>query len=94
VHHNAVDRHLATRADQPTLIYVSVKTGIETYSFADLRAEVQLAATSLWRGREQRRPRATLHAMIAGDVCKACAHRGDSLRGVRAVSPAAPGVAH
>jgi propionyl-CoA synthetase len=35
-----VDRHLAnTRADQPSLIYVSSETGIgSTYSFADLHA--------------------------------------------------------
>lgn len=46
--HNAVDRHLATRADQPALIYVSSETGIEmTYSFADLHAEVQRMAASL-----------------------------------------------
>ena len=46
--HNAVDRHLATRAEQPALIYVSSETGIEkTYSFADLHAEVQRMAASL-----------------------------------------------
>ncbi|MDO9405397.1 MAG: propionate--CoA ligase [Polaromonas sp.] len=46
--HNAVDRHLTTRADQPALIYVSTETGIEkTYSFADLHREVQRMAASL-----------------------------------------------
>ena len=46
--HNAVDRHLATRAEQPALIYVSSETDIEkTYSFADLHAEVQRMAASL-----------------------------------------------
>src|SRR5688500_7434988 len=35
--HNAVDRHLADRADQPALIYVSTETGQErTYSFREL----------------------------------------------------------
>ena len=46
--HNAVDRHLATRADQAALIYVSSETGIEkTYSFAELHAEVQRMAAGL-----------------------------------------------
>ena len=43
--HNAVDRHLAERADQPALIYVSTETNTEvTYSFAQLSDEVQRMA--------------------------------------------------
>lgn len=46
--HNAVDRHLATRADQPALIHVSTETGTErTYNFAQLHEEVQRTAASL-----------------------------------------------
>lgn len=46
--HNAVDRHLATRAEQPALIYVSTETGQErTYSFRELHAEVQRMAAVL-----------------------------------------------
>ena len=46
--HNAVDRHLATRADQAALIYVSSETGVEkTYTFAELHLEVQRMAASL-----------------------------------------------
>jgi propionyl-CoA synthetase len=46
--HNAVDRHLATRPDQPALIYVSTETGAErTYTFRDLHGEVQRAAAAL-----------------------------------------------
>ena len=46
--HNAVDRHLASRGDQAALIYVSSETGQEkTYTFKDLRAEVQRMAASL-----------------------------------------------
>lgn len=46
--HNAVDRHLATRADQPALIHVSTETGAErTYTFAELHAEVQRMAAVL-----------------------------------------------
>ncbi|HEV7578188.1 MAG TPA: propionate--CoA ligase [Caldimonas sp.] len=46
--HNAVDRHLATRAAQRALIYVSTETGQERiYSFAELHAEVQRMAAVL-----------------------------------------------
>lgn len=46
--HNAVDRHLAQRAAQPALIYVSTETGQErSYSFAQLHAEVQRMAAVL-----------------------------------------------
>ncbi|MEJ7687860.1 MAG: propionate--CoA ligase, partial [Variovorax sp.] len=46
--HNAVDRHLAIRGDQPALIYVSTETGTEkSYSFKDLHVEVQRTAASL-----------------------------------------------
>jgi propionyl-CoA synthetase len=47
--HNAVDRHLATRADQNALIYVSTETGQERiYSFRELHAEVQRLAAGLF----------------------------------------------
>ena len=43
--HNAVDRHLADRADQAALIYVSTETDTEvTYSFRQLNDEVQRMA--------------------------------------------------
>jgi propionyl-CoA synthetase len=46
--HNAVDRHLKDRADQPALIYVSSETGAErTYTFRQLHGEVQRAAAAL-----------------------------------------------
>ena len=46
--HNAVDRHLALRADQPALIAVSTETGKEVvYSFRALHSEVQRMAASL-----------------------------------------------
>ncbi len=46
--HNAVDRHLASRADQPALIAVSTETGQEqVYSFAQLHLEVQRMAASM-----------------------------------------------
>ena len=46
--HNAVDRHLAARADQAALVFVSTEVGIErTYSFGELHAEVQRMAAML-----------------------------------------------
>jgi propionyl-CoA synthetase len=43
--HNAVDRHLATRAQQDALIYVSTETGIERrYTYESLHAEVNRMA--------------------------------------------------
>ncbi len=46
--HNAVDRHLKTRADQSALIFVSTETNEErVYSFRELHAEVQRMAASL-----------------------------------------------
>ncbi|TSE29776.1 Acetyl-coenzyme A synthetase [Tepidimonas thermarum] len=46
--HNAVDRHLATRADQNALIYVSTETNTErAYTFGELHVEVQRMAAIL-----------------------------------------------
>jgi propionyl-CoA synthetase len=46
--HNAVDRHLAVRADQSALVYISTETGVErTYSFRELHAEVNRCAAML-----------------------------------------------
>ena len=53
--HNAIDRHLATRADQNALIFVSTETDEErVYSFRELHAEVQrMAAILLAQGVKQ-----------------------------------------
>jgi len=46
--HNAVDRHLAARADQNALIFVSTETDTERcYSFRELHDEVQRMAATL-----------------------------------------------
>jgi propionyl-CoA synthetase len=46
--HNAVDRHLRTRGEQPALIYVSSETNQErVYTFQQLHAEVQRMAAVL-----------------------------------------------
>ncbi|MBY4596062.1 propionate--CoA ligase [Ottowia caeni] len=46
--HNAVDRHLKDRADQPALIFVSTETDQEkVYTFRELHGEVQRMAATL-----------------------------------------------
>jgi propionyl-CoA synthetase len=46
--HNAIDRHLATRAEQPALIFISTETGQRrSYSYADLAREVGCCAAML-----------------------------------------------
>ena len=46
--HNAVDRHLATRADQSALTYISTETGAEkSYTYRQLAAEVNRFAAML-----------------------------------------------
>ena len=46
--HNAVDRHLLARAEQPALIAVSTETCTEkVYSFAELHTEVQRMAAAM-----------------------------------------------
>ena len=46
--HNAVDRHLADRAYQPAVVFVSTETNTEkTYSFHQLHTEVQCMAAIL-----------------------------------------------
>jgi propionyl-CoA synthetase len=46
--HNAVDRHLATRGDQPALLYISTETGQSArYTYRDLHAEVNRCAAVL-----------------------------------------------
>lgn len=46
--HNAVDRHLPSRGEQPALVYVSTETDQErTYSFRQLHSEVQRMAAVL-----------------------------------------------
>jgi len=46
--HNAVDRHLAKRAQQPALIFISTETGQQrTYTYAQLADEVNRCAAML-----------------------------------------------
>jgi propionyl-CoA synthetase len=46
--HNAVDRHLATRAEQKAIVYISTETGIEqTFTYRQLHDEVNRCAAML-----------------------------------------------
>src|SRR5882672_8105873 len=46
--HNAVDRHLAARAGQAALVFISTETGAEkTYTYRELHAEVNRCAAIL-----------------------------------------------
>ena len=48
--HNAVDRHLAERADQKALVYISTETNqSRTYTYSQLHAEVN-ACAAMMRG--------------------------------------------
>ncbi len=43
--HNAIDRHLSTRGNQPALVYISTETGAEkSYTYRELHAEVNVMA--------------------------------------------------
>ena len=86
--YNALDRHVAERADQPALIYDSPVTGsISTLTFAELRDEVARCAGALRKLRRRAgRPGDHLHADGArgGDRdARLRAARRDPLGGVR-----------
>ena len=78
--HNAVDRHLASRASQPALIYVSTETGVEkTYCFAELHVEVQRMAASLQALGVQKGDRVLIYMPMVAEAAfamLACARLG------------------
>ncbi|MDB5731339.1 MAG: propionate/CoA ligase, partial [Variovorax sp.] len=80
--HNALDRHLAARGDQPALIHVSTETGTErSYSFRELHAEVQRTAASLIELGVQRGDRVLIYMPMipeAAFAMLACARFGAS----------------
>ncbi len=78
--HNAVDRHLAARADQNALIWVSTEVDQErVYSFRELHAEVQRMAAILLALGVQRGDRVLIYLPMiaeAGFAMLACARIG------------------
>ena len=78
--HNAVDRHLEARGDQPALICVSTETGTErSYSFRELHAEVQRMAACLLGLGVQRGDRVLIYMPMIAEAAfamLACARIG------------------
>lgn len=78
--HNAVDRHLAERADQPALIWVSTEVDQERiYTYAQLHAEVQRAAAALRALGVQKGDRVLIYMPMIAEACfamLACARIG------------------
>ncbi|MFZ2990431.1 AMP-binding protein, partial [Ideonella sp.] len=78
--HNAVDRHLATRAEQNALIFVSTETNTEVvYSFKDLHAEVQRMAAILLSLGVKQGDRVLIYMPMIAEACfamLACARIG------------------
>ncbi len=68
--HNAVDRHLATRADQNALIFVSTETNTEkTYSFRELHAEVNRMAAILQAQGVTKGDRVLIYMPMIAEAC-------------------------
>ncbi|MFD1710719.1 propionate--CoA ligase [Ottowia sp. GY511] len=78
--HNAVDRHLAERGDQPALIFVSTETDQETiYTFRQLHAEVQRMAAVLQGLGVKKGDRVLIYMPMIAEACfamLACARIG------------------
>jgi propionyl-CoA synthetase len=78
--HNAVDRHLHDRSEQPALIAVSTETNTErTYTFAQLHVEVQCMAASLLDLGVQRGDRVLIYMPMVAEAAfamLACARIG------------------
>ena len=68
--HNAVDRHLATRADQNALIFVSTETNTEkAYSFRELHAEVNRMAAILQAQGVGKGDRVLIYMPMIAEAC-------------------------
>ncbi|HVL10807.1 MAG TPA: propionate--CoA ligase [Burkholderiaceae bacterium] len=78
--HNAVDRHLAARAAQPALIYISTETGVEhTYTYAELHTEVVRMAAIMQELGVQRGDRVLIYMPMIAEAAfamLACARIG------------------
>jgi propionyl-CoA synthetase len=78
--HNAVDRHLAARADQPALVYISTEVNEERrYSYRELHAEVQRVAAVMQSLGVKRGDRVIVYMPMIPEACftmLACARIG------------------
>ncbi|MFM2239013.1 MAG: hypothetical protein RJA69_387 [Pseudomonadota bacterium] len=68
--HNAIDRHLKDRADQPALIFVSTETDQEkVYSFRELSDEVQRMAAILLELGVKKGDRVLIYMPMIAEAC-------------------------
>ncbi len=68
--HNALDRHLKSRADQNALIFVSTETNTEkTYSFRELHAEVNRMAAILQAQGVSKGDRVLIYMPMIAEAC-------------------------
>lgn len=78
--HNAVDRHLKDRGDQPALVAISTETNSErSYSFVELHAEVQRMAAAMQTLGVQKGDRVLLYMPMVAEAAfamLACARIG------------------
>ncbi|MGQ0657883.1 MAG: propionate--CoA ligase [Chromatiales bacterium] len=78
--HNAVDRHLAARADQKALIYISTEVDEQrSYTYRQLHAEIQRAASMLQSLGVKRGDRVITYMPMIPEACfaiLACARIG------------------
>ena len=78
--HNAVDRHLAARANQPALVYLSTETNEQkSYTYAELHAEVNRMAAILVSLGVGRGDRVLVYMPMIAEACfamLACARIG------------------
>jgi propionyl-CoA synthetase len=78
--YNAVDRHLAARADQKALVYLSTETGEEkSYTFRELHAEVVRFAAAMRSLGVARGDRVLIYMPMIAEACfaiLACARIG------------------
>jgi propionyl-CoA synthetase len=78
--HNAVDRHLAARGDQPALVYISTEVNEERrYSYRELHAEVQRVAAMMQSLGVKKGDRVIVYMPMIPEACftiLACARIG------------------
>jgi len=78
--HNAVDRHLAARGDQPALVWISTEVDkTRSYSYRELHAEVNCAAAMMQALGVKRGDRVIIYMPMIPEACfaiLACARLG------------------
>ncbi len=97
--HNAIDRHLAMRRDQPALVFVSTETGQRSsFTYGELHAAVNTFAAMLKAQGVGRGDRVLIYMPMIPEAVFAMladrAHRRHPLGGLRRIRGGKPGDAH